>query len=158
MASKISRSQDFIEISGFLWDFKISQRFQDLTISRRFHRISLRFCKISLRFQISRSQDFRLRSQDFCGISRFHRDFKISHRFQDLTKISQDLTEISQDRSHSRFRKISNFTEIIGKILLGISDLKQDFSSDFNTCIQDFTLLRIPWARCTIYESKMCFA
>ena len=94
-----------------------------------------------------------LRSQDFCGISRFHRDFKISHRFQDLTEISQDLTEISQDltqvsnfkisrfhkdfRSHIdfkislRFCKISlgslarslNFTEVIGKILLGISDL-----------------------------------
>ena len=31
MASKISRSQDFIEILGFPWDFKISQRFQDLT-------------------------------------------------------------------------------------------------------------------------------
>ena len=25
------RFQDFIEISAFLWDFKISQRFQDLT-------------------------------------------------------------------------------------------------------------------------------
>ena len=39
------------------------------------------------------------------------------------------------------------FTEIIGiNILLGILDLgfKQDFSSDFSICVQDFSLLRTP--------------
>ena len=48
------------------------------------------------------------------------------------------------------------FTEIIGiNILLGISDLgfKQDFSSDFSICVQDFSLLRTPWFEDTLIAS-----
>ena len=37
MVSRISRSQDFIGISGFLWDFKISVRFKDFKITLKFH-------------------------------------------------------------------------------------------------------------------------
>ena len=122
------RYQDFIEISGFLWDFKISQRFQDLTeISQGLTEISLRFCKISLRFQISRSQDFT-------EISRFHRDFKISLKFY---RISLRFCKPLSARS-------LNFTEIIGK------NIAWDFGSQISskisaqisavsTCIQDFT-------------------
>ena len=92
MVSKISRSQDFIGISGFLWDF-------NLWISR-----------------------FLWDLWDFYGI-------------------------ISVFYGNNRY-----FTEIIGiNILLGISDLgfKQDFSSDFSICVQDFSLLRTPRKKLT---------
>ena len=87
MVSKISRSQDFIGISGFLWDFNL-------------------------------------------WISRFLWDLWDFYRI------------ISVFYGNNQY-----FTEIIGiNILLGISDLgfKQDFSSDFSICVQDFSLLRTP--------------
>ena len=104
MVSKISRSQDVIGISGFLWDF-------NLWISR-----------------------FLWDLWDFYGI-------------------------ISVFYRNNRY-----FTEIIGiNILLGISDLgfKQDFSSDFSICVQDFSLLRTPRANVnilarTVFSSYNC--
>ena len=77
-----------------------------------------------------RFQDLKisLGSQDFYGIS--------IYGFRDFYGI------ISIFYGNNRY-----FTEIIGiNILLGISDLgfKQDFSSDFSICVQDFSLLRTP--------------
>ena len=67
-------------------------------------------------------------------ISRFHWDLRISMGFQFMDfEFSMGL--------------FPYFTEIIGiNILLGILDLgfKQDFSSDFSICVQDFSLLRTP--------------
>ena len=96
-----------------------------------------------------------------------------SNLTEDLTQNSQELTQIWQFNSlegdycaaepasasfnliniaSSRDKNFRNFTEIIGKYSLGfrISDFKQDFSSDFSTCVQDFTpvadrsIIRVP--------------
>ena len=83
--------------------------------------------------------------QDF-KISRFHWDLRISMGFQFMDfEISMGFMGFLWDY----FRILRYFTEIIGiNILLGISDLgfKQDFSSDFSICVQDFSLLRTPRA------------
>ena len=44
------RFQDFIGISGFLWDFNISQRIQDVKISYRFYDLIIIDFKILMRF------------------------------------------------------------------------------------------------------------
>ena len=84
-----------------------------------------------------RFQDLKisLGSQDFYGIS--------IYGFRDFYGISMGFMGFLWDY----FRILRYFTEIIGiNILLGISDLgfKQDFSSDFSICVQDFSLLRTP--------------
>ena len=82
-ASKISRSQYFIEISGFQMlsshiHFKISPRFHKISV--RFRKISVRFHKISLR-SLLRSLNFT----EIIGKILLGRDFGFQHlhpRFQ----------------------------------------------------------------------------
>ena len=94
-------------------------------------------------FKISRFMDFEI-SMGFMGflwISGFLWDFNlwISRFLWDLWDFYGIISVFYGNNWY--------FTEIIGiNILLGISDLgfKQDFSSDFSICVQDFSLLRTP--------------